>query len=102
MDLTAVLRHAVESGASDVHFKLGKPPVLRHDGVLAATSEFPPLGDEELESVLDRVTLGAPRRRQEFDETGDLDIAYSEPELPRFRERYGYGGFIQLERRDPC
>ncbi|HLG08051.1 MAG TPA: PilT/PilU family type 4a pilus ATPase [Gaiellaceae bacterium] len=85
MDLTAVLRHAVESGASDVHFKLGKPPVLRYDGVLAATSEFPPLGEVELESVLDQVTLGAPRRRQEFDETGDLDIAYSEPELPRFR-----------------
>ena len=85
MDLTAVLRYAVESGASDVHFKLGKPPVLRYDGVLDATSEFPPLGDAELESVLDRVTLNAPRRRQEFDETGDLDIAYSEPELPRFR-----------------
>ncbi len=85
MDLTAVLRHAVESGASDVHFKLGKPPVMRYDGVLVATSEFPLLGDAELASVLDRVTATAPRRRQEFDETGDLDIAYSEPELPRFR-----------------
>ena len=85
MNLTAVLRHAVESGASDIHFKLGKPPVLRYDGVLIATSEFAPLGDAELESVLDQVTLSAPRRRQEFDETGDLDIAYSEPELPRFR-----------------
>ena len=28
MDLTAVLRHAVEAGASDVHFKVGQPPVL--------------------------------------------------------------------------
>jgi len=85
MDLTAVLRHAVESGASDVHFKLGKPPVLRYDGVLAPTAEFPPLGDAELESVLDQVTRSAPRRRLEFDETGELDIAYSEPALPRFR-----------------
>ncbi|CAN5255900.1 type IV pilus twitching motility protein PilT [soil metagenome] len=85
MDLTAVLRHAVESGASDVHFKLGQPPVLRYDGLLAATPEFPPFGDAELESVLDQVTRSAPRRRQEFDETGELDIAYSEPELPRFR-----------------
>ncbi|MDQ3122173.1 MAG: PilT/PilU family type 4a pilus ATPase [Actinomycetota bacterium] len=85
MDLTAVLRHAVESGASDVHFKLGKPPVLRYDGVLAPTAEFPPLGDAELESVLDQVTRSAPRRRLEFDETGELDIAYSESALPRFR-----------------
>ena len=91
MELTAVLRHAVESGASDVHFKLGKPPVLRYDGVLVPTAEFPPLGDAELESVLDQVTRSAPRRRQEFDETGELDIAYSEPELPRFR----VNGFMQ-------
>ncbi len=85
MDLTAVLRHAVETGASDVHFKLGNPPVLRYDGVLSPTSEFPVLGEAELESVLDQVTRSAPRRRQEFDESGELDIAYSEPELPRFR-----------------
>ena len=85
MDLNAVLRRAVESGASDVHFKVGQPPVLRHDGQLAPAPEFPPLGDAELESVLEQVTRGAPRRRLAFEETGDLDIAYSEPGLPRFR-----------------
>src|SRR3990170_289274 len=85
MDLNAVLRHAVESGASDVHFKVGQPPVLRFDGELAPSTEFAPLGDAELQSVLDQVTLAVPRRRQLFDETGDLDLAYSEPGLPRFR-----------------
>ena len=85
MDLNAVLRHAVESGASDVHFKVGQPPVLRFDGELAPVTEFPPLGEVELEAVLDQVTASTPRRRQIFDETGDLDIAYSEPGLPRFR-----------------
>ena len=35
MDLSAVLRHAVTAGASDVHLKLGKPPVFRTDGELA-------------------------------------------------------------------
>ena len=85
MDLNAVLRRAVESGASDVHFKVGQPPVLRRDGQLAPAPGFPPLGDAELESVLEQVTRGAPRRRLAFEETGDLDIAYSEPGLPRFR-----------------
>jgi twitching motility protein PilT len=85
MDLNAVLRHAVEAGASDVHFKVGQPPVLRFDGQLAPTTEFPPLGEAELVHVLDQVTVATPRRRQIFDETGDLDIAYSEPGLPRFR-----------------
>ena len=85
MDLTAVLRHAVAAGASDVHFKVGQPPVLRSDGELAPSTEFPPLGDAELQDVLDQVTVAVPRRRQIFDETGDLDLAYSEPGLPRFR-----------------
>jgi twitching motility protein PilT len=85
MDLNAVLRHAVESGASDVHFKLGQPPVLRFDGDLAPARDFAALVDSELEAILDAVTVGAPRRRQLFEEAGDLDLAYSEPGLPRFR-----------------
>ncbi|MEP7224350.1 MAG: type IV pili twitching motility protein PilT, partial [Actinomycetota bacterium] len=85
MDLNAVLRHAVESGASDVHLKIGQPPVLRLDGELAPSAEFPPLGDAELESVLEQVTRATPRRRELFDELGEVDIAYSEPGLPRFR-----------------
>jgi twitching motility protein PilT len=85
MDLHAVLRHAVESGASDVHFKVGQAPVLRFDGELAPATEFPPLGEAELQAVLEEVTIATPRRRELFDETGDLDIAYSEPGLPRFR-----------------
>jgi len=85
MDLSAVLRHGVESGASDVHLKVGQPPVLRHDGELEASAEFPPLGDADLEAVLAQVTTATPRRREHFDETGELDIAYSEPGLPRFR-----------------
>ncbi|MBA2643622.1 MAG: PilT/PilU family type 4a pilus ATPase [Actinobacteria bacterium] len=85
MDLTAVLRHAVESGASDVHLKVDQPPVLRHDGELEVSAEFPPLGEADLEAVLDQVTIATPRRRQQFDETGELDVAYSEPGLPRFR-----------------
>ena len=85
MDLNAVLRHAVESGASDVHLKVGQPPILRFDGELAPAEGFQPLGDADLESVLDQVTVSAPRRRVLFDESGDLDVAYSSPELPRFR-----------------
>ena len=85
MDLSAVLRHAVESGASDVHLKVGQPPVLRKDGELTPMADFGPLGDAELEAVLDQVTVAVPQRRQRFDETGDVDLSYSEPGLPRFR-----------------
>jgi twitching motility protein PilT len=85
VDLNAVLASAVEAGASDVHFKLGQPPVFRVDGLLEPFAGHPPLLDADLEVILDRVTIGALRRRQHFDEFGDLDLAYSEPALPRFR-----------------
>ena len=85
MDLNDVLRHAVAAGASDVHLKVGKPPVLRTDGELTQAADFGVLGDAELLSVLDQVTAAVPRRRELFDESGDLDIAYSAPGLPRFR-----------------
>jgi twitching motility protein PilT len=85
MDLNAVLRHAVASTASDVHFKVGQPPLLRVDGEVAPVAQHPPLGDAELDEILTSVTTSTPRRRQLFEESGDLDIAYSEPGLPRFR-----------------
>jgi len=85
MELNDVLRHAVEVGATDVHFKVGQPPVLRSDGSLEPATEFPPLDDDDLANVLATVTSTAPRRREAFDETGELDIAYASPDLPRFR-----------------
>jgi twitching motility protein PilT len=85
MELNDVLRHAAEVGATDVHFKLGQPPVLRSDGALAPANDFPALDEHDLTSVLDAVTIAAPRRREAFDETGELDIAYAASDLPRFR-----------------
>ncbi len=85
MDLDAVLLRAVGLGASDVHLKVGQPPVVRKDGELVHVTELGALGDRELEAVLAHVTSGLPGRREQFEATGELDLAYSSPELPRFR-----------------
>ena len=85
IDLIALLRSAVESGASDIHLKLGQPPVVRLDGDLAQMEEMPALTEPDLESVLDDVTQISPKRRDLFEDSGDLDIAFSHPSLPRFR-----------------
>jgi twitching motility protein PilT len=85
MDLDALLQHAVDRGASDVHLKLGKPPVFRLDGSLTAIDEFPVLDAHALETVLAQVTAVAPKRLGEFQESGELDIAYTSADLPRFR-----------------
>jgi twitching motility protein PilT len=85
MDLNPLLRRAVELGASDVHLKLDQPPILRRDGMLAPMEDWPPLGEKELRRVLETIGRKAPQRLEAFDETGELDTAYEDPDLPRFR-----------------
>jgi twitching motility protein PilT len=84
MDLNALLRHAVDLGASDVHLKDGRPPSVRIDGEITAL-EAPPLGNDDLLDALRTVTAIAPQRFEQFEQTGDLDIAYTSEGLPRFR-----------------
>ena len=84
MELNGFLRHAVELGASDIHLKLGRPPVVRRDGGLAAL-DVPPLDEAALASILQTVGARSPERLAAFQTTGDLDIAYQEEDLPRFR-----------------
>ena len=85
MDLNAILRIAVELGASDIHLKVGQPPMLRTDGQIAPLPECPPLNEQNLLAALEAVTRVTPERMRQFHETGDLDIAYTADGLPRFR-----------------
>src|ERR671934_408208 len=85
MDLNALLRRAVELGASDIHLKTGQPPVIRCDGALARLEEWPPLDEIDVEVAPQAVAAPAPARLAAFYETGELDIAYQDEGLPRFR-----------------
>jgi twitching motility protein PilT len=85
VDLNAVLGRAVELGASDIHLKIGQPPVLRRDGELGVLPDHPPLTDADLEGAVAAIAELAPAKLSSFYETGDLDIAYTATELPRFR-----------------
>jgi twitching motility protein PilT len=85
MDLNALLRRAVELGASDIHLKLDQPPMLRRDGAIAPLDECPPLSEQNLLAALETVTRITPERLKTFHETGDLDLAYTAEGLPRFR-----------------
>ena len=85
MDLDAVLLRAVDLGASDVHLKVGQPPIARCDGALTPMADFPKLTDSDLEGVLAKIADLAPAKLHNFHETGELDIAYTSGGLPRFR-----------------
>src|SRR4029079_5743141 len=58
MDLNGLLTRAVELGASDIHLKVGQPPILRLDGDLGPLEGHPPLDDAALAGV--RAAVGAP------------------------------------------
>jgi twitching motility protein PilT len=85
VELNAVLRRAVEQGASDVHLKVDQFPVIRCDGTLAPLTDHPPLTNSDLEAALAIISELTPARREAFYETGELDIAYTSGDLPRFR-----------------
>jgi twitching motility protein PilT len=85
VDLNAVLGRAVELGASDIHLKVGQPPVLRRDGDLGLLPDHAPLYDNDLEAVLATVADLTPAKLSHFHESGELDIAYATQGLPRFR-----------------
>jgi twitching motility protein PilT len=85
MTLDSLLAEAVRLGASDVHLKLGRPPLVRFDGTIAPLAGAAELTEADLDACLRALTAEAPGRYERFQESGDLDIAYTPAGLPRFR-----------------
>jgi twitching motility protein PilT len=91
MDLNDLLLRAVQNGATDVHLKLGRPPIIRRDGALVAIEGWNPLTPADLESVLATVTAVNRQKEADFRATGELDISYTSNDLTRYR----VNGFLQ-------
>src|SRR5215467_269500 len=85
VDLVSLLHSVVDARASDLHLKVGQPPILRIDGDLVAVDGWSPLTTDQLEVVVRDVGASDPARLQAFFDTGELDTAYQEADLPRFR-----------------
>jgi twitching motility protein PilT len=85
VELNDLLRTAVEMGASDLHLKVGQPPIVRHDGMLGPLAGSPPLDSANLRAILETVVAWDSARIAAFDASNELDTAYLEPGLPRFR-----------------
>jgi twitching motility protein PilT len=85
VDLRAILTAAVDRGASDVHLKAGRPPIMRFDGQLEPLPGFRAFDSLELEEVVNEVGASSRSRLSMFERTGELDTAYQPQGLPRFR-----------------
>ncbi len=85
MQLNDLLRSAVEAGASDIHLKFGRPPLMRRNGLIIPMENGEQLSNADLDGYLRTITSRVPSRYERFNEVGDLDLAYTAEGLPRFR-----------------
>jgi twitching motility protein PilT len=81
--LDKVLGAARQLGASDVHLKVGLPPIFRVKGELRTVANVPPLTKESIEEF--GFGMMNPRQRDIFDKNWDVDLAYSTQEGYRYR-----------------
>ena len=81
-DYKAVLQHMIQSNASDLHLKVGRPPTLRIDGHMISM-ELPALKQEDLRSLAEQIM--APKNIKEFSEQKESDFALAVPGIGRFR-----------------
>jgi twitching motility protein PilT len=83
MELKELLRIATERGASDIHIKVGRQPVLRINGVLIPMLEKKRLMQEEITAVAFEIMNDY--QKEKFKRNNEIDLAYSVPGLGRFR-----------------
>jgi len=85
MDLRGLLAHTVEVGGSDLHLKVGEPPVIRVDGELQRFEGAPELTEYSMEQILNAITANTPAKREHYLAEGDIDTSYTADGAGRFR-----------------
>ena len=82
MELFNLIDYAIENRASDIHFTVGVPPILRIDGALNYFNEEK-LNSEDIKKIVREIL-----DREQFNELeskGEIDTSYSRPGVSRFR-----------------
>ncbi|MGE0593510.1 MAG: type IV pilus twitching motility protein PilT [Vicinamibacterales bacterium] len=83
MHVNDLLTIAVESGASDLHLKVGSYPMMRVRGTLVPATEEQRLTHDDLSRIAESVL--PPEQQEKFRRTHETDLAYSVGGLGRFR-----------------
>ncbi|MEJ7811644.1 MAG: type IV pilus twitching motility protein PilT [Gemmatimonadaceae bacterium] len=83
LELEALLRQLVERSGSDLHLRVGEPPLIRRHGEMTRLENEAPMENERLEAMLGSIM--PPRNRGEFSQANDTDFAHEMPGLARFR-----------------
>jgi len=80
--IDALFKMMQQQGASDLHISTGTPPILRLHGEMVRVKS-PNLTHDQAQALLFEIL--DDEQVEQFEETRDLDFAYSLPGLARFR-----------------
>ena len=83
IEIDDMLRAAVKAGASDIHLKVGSPPVFRVDGELVFIKEAPLVSQDDMTRIAS--SMMNLWQRERFEKYNEVDLAYSISGLSRFR-----------------
>jgi twitching motility protein PilT len=83
MHIDDLLRIAAQTGASDLHLKVGSYPMMRVNGNLAICSEEKRLDRADTEAMADAIFTA--EHREKFRRSQEVDLAYSLSGVGRFR-----------------
>jgi len=84
MNLFPLLEEMKTLGASDLHLKVGSPPIYRIDGELRRVA-MKGVSHEEMDAVLEQALGGRATETQTFERENQVDFAISVPRVARFR-----------------
>jgi len=82
-DIVEVLKTTARMGASDLHLVVGKPPMVRLQGLIKPIPGMPPVDSEECKRMVYSVLLEGQRAR--FEEAWELDCSIELSGVSRFR-----------------
>ena len=80
----AALRELVARGGSDLHLKVGSPPLYRVQGLLGPDQTAPVLSEEDTEHALHEL-LHDQVKLKEFTDDHEVDFSFEIAEVARFR-----------------
>lgn len=93
--LDQLLRRAVDTNASDIHLKVGSPPVVRIDGELRRMQDIDRLKPADTEGYAREIFT--KKAAHQFNATNEADFAYGRQDLGRFRvSAYRQRGSVSL------
>ena len=95
-ELNRILKTGLDIGASDIHVRAGRPPIVRINGRLGSLSKSERYTAEQVGQLAVAI-LSDDRLRDKFDQASDVDLAYVVPGTGRFRVNvYQHGGQVSL------